>query len=205
MIFDRLFDPMNMVRSARLYRVVVLASKVSPVIVKVHDKPTFRAVCRSNIGTPYAGMMNGIFINEYQILTMDRFFIDCETSGCAKVAIKVIRDLLDSEPLIIRTGGRGYHIVVFTRSPGIKDYRINYMVHKARVALIEELVRKGITGYDMYYGSESITYHVIPYVRRGSCIARDSLECVDIEEAVEMINNSVKNPLKPSFIGVVKD
>jgi len=211
-VWKRIFNPFDFKSiEGKMYRYVVLGTKhpLDSIILRIGNSNQFIKLLKlglKNYG--YVGISIGWFINEILPYRIDRIFFDCERLQTAVNILIYLEKEYDLKPLIIYTGGKGYHLVYFVKFIRHVYPQLYYRLMKMRCEVWEYCRKTKSYGVDLYYGLGEITYHVVPYifrtrpprygVGRESCICDYEFHCLPPDKAIEYIDKAIKHCIKPT-------
>jgi len=209
-VMRRIYNPLRSKAHRVLTRYVVAYSKSPEIafIVKCKGEEQFIEVFKKYRLSGYMGLCIGLFRgsgdNILSVYGYDRVFFDCECKATAKIVYDVLVNNFNIVPLIIDTGGRGYHLIVFITNMYSRSPNTVYIVYKLFTTAFEELAKRKVYRLDMFIGSQLVTYHVVPYTyreryRRFSCICNEEFECVEPKEALSLIDKAIRKGVSYTF------
>jgi len=147
----------------------------------------------------YFGLSIAIYTSHVHAIGFDRIFLDIDREN--KELIKPVVDVLVDNgitPLVVKTMGKGYNIVVFLNKPKITwNSRLTLAGIIHVVSKILSIVRDYVKIIDLQHTIYLDSYVRVPYsINEHSLkpaeIVDLNLEKVSIDEACELIDEAVK-------------
>jgi len=202
-ILKKIYNPFNIRYYETIYRNVIISSTPPAKfqVLKVRGSNEFIRMYQKFYNSGLFCLSVGLYAYEGIGLLRDRFFFDCEKLITALHIVRYLMREWGITPLVIYTGGRGYHVVVFVKSSIHKRSELEYLIYKIRAGAYEHVKSRGIYGLDLAIGLSHNTYHVVPYTLKGrtgrmSCIATYTLKCADTYlEALRLLEKAIRKPL----------